>query len=196
MRQTGQRQVACRFRASKRSGSLPFSIYQSNGDLPALINAIALFREAVAAAPDCDAGRAACWSNLGASLWMLFERTGDMEALTGAIRVMREAVAAAPDGHPDRAMRMNNLGNALQAMSGRTGDADALTEAIQVTTAADAAAPHGHPNRAVNLIRSRGRPLDAVSNVPGTRRCWRRLSGSWGRPWVRPPMATLTAPCA
>ena len=124
-----------------------FSAYQGNGQFPALIDAIALFRKAAAAPGD----RAVYLANLGAALQLLFGRTGDLGALTEAIEVTREAVAAAPSGDPDLARYLGNLVGALQLLFGHTGDPGALTEAIRAGHDAVAATSNGHPYRAMCL---------------------------------------------
>ena len=67
-------------------------------------------RQAVAASPADDPGRAGYLSNLGAALLGRFVRTGDLADLDAAIDALRRAVAASPADHPGRTAMLSNLG--------------------------------------------------------------------------------------
>jgi tetratricopeptide (TPR) repeat protein len=136
--------------ASDRASRL-IRAYQSNGELPDLVNAIALLRDLVAVTPRNHPHHVVYLSDLGVTLQLLFERTGDIEALTEAIKVAREALAATPLDHPEYAASLRNLGIDLRVLFERTGDVEALTEAIRVAREALAAAPLDHPEYAASL---------------------------------------------
>ena len=77
-----------------------FSVYRSNGELPALIDAIALLYEAVAVTPDGHPDHAMYLSNLGTTLAALFGHTGDMQALAEAIQVRGKRSPSSPTATP------------------------------------------------------------------------------------------------
>jgi hypothetical protein len=127
------------------------SDYEHSGELPALTDAIALFREAAAAALVSDPNRGTHLNNLGAALRELCGRTGDMEALAEAIQATRDAIAATRVGDPKRVTYLRNLGDAFQELFGRTGDTDTLTQVIQARRDTVTATPDDHPRRAMYL---------------------------------------------
>ena len=88
-------------------------------------------RDAIAATPPQDPGRAGHQNNLGLALRTLAGATDDTDALAEAIQAHRNAVAATPPGHPDRPLYLGNLGDVRRAAAERDGDATALDAAIQ-----------------------------------------------------------------
>ena len=140
--------------------------YQRSGELSLLTEAVALFRDVIAATPADYPHRAAYLSNLGAALQKLSERTGDTALMGEAVQVCRDAVAAAPVGHPDRAVRLTNLGNALWPLFEYTGDTALLAEAVQVGRDTVAAISADHPDRAAYLT-NLGTALQTLSERTG-----------------------------
>ena len=140
--------------------------YQRTGELPLLTEAVALFRDAVAATPAGHPDRAGSLNNLGAALRVLAERTGDTAVLAEAVQASRDAVAATPADHPYRAAVLSTLGGALQALYERTGDTAVLTEAVALFRDAVAATPADHPDRA-GYLNNLGGALQELSGRTG-----------------------------
>lgn len=123
--------------------------YNRTQELSGLIEAITLFRAAMAAADD-DPDRCRYASNLGAAMRMLGERTGNVSQLAEAVEIHR-AAAADSHGHPDRHSILFNFGVALGSLSDHSADIALLAEAAQVGREAVAAAPRDYPDRGTVL---------------------------------------------
>jgi tetratricopeptide (TPR) repeat protein len=128
-----------------------FNAYHSTGQRELLDRAVALFRAALAAAPEGHPDRTACLSNLVGALRALFECIGEREVLVEAVRIGLAAVEATATDHPDRAGLLNNLGSTLQTLFERTGQLEVLVEAVAIGRAAVDGAPINHPDRAMYL---------------------------------------------
>ena len=118
------------------------------GDRAALDAAIDLFRQAVAASPADDPGRAAYLVNLCTALRTRSERTGDRADLDAAIDAGWQAVAASPADDPDRTASLASLGAALEIRSQQGGDRADMDTAIDLLRQAVAASPADDPGRA------------------------------------------------
>jgi tetratricopeptide (TPR) repeat protein len=120
--------------------------YNSTLEPSRLIEAITMFRAAVAAA-DGDPDRCRYLSNLGAALRMDAERTGNVSQLAEAAEIQRAAVACA-DGHAERGSILFNLCAALASWSEYSDDTGLLIEAVQAGREAVTATPAGDSDRA------------------------------------------------
>ena len=124
-----------------------YTIYERNGVVALLQEAIRLALVAVAATPDGHPERPGRLDTLGALLFTRFERFRAWEDLLEAILRGEEAVAATLVDHPHRPERLSNQGNYLSARFDRTGALEDLQEAIRLGEEAVAATPVDHPHR-------------------------------------------------
>jgi hypothetical protein len=138
----------------------------STGDLAALDEAIALYREEIDELPPTSIGRGLRLSSLGDALRLRTEMSGDQSFLGEAVTVLRDAVSASPTGHAHRTASLTALGNALRLRAQITGDSGALSEAIQVLRAAVEAAQDARPDRAAALL-DLGSTLWGAANTEG-----------------------------
>ena len=127
------------------------TIYERNGVVALLQEAIRLALVAVAATPEGHHKRPGRLNILGTLLFTRFRRFGAWEDLQEAIRLSEEAVAATPMGHPDRPGRLSNLGHRLSTRFHRTGALEDSQEALRRSREAVATIPVGHPDRPMML---------------------------------------------
>ncbi|MEV6871687.1 CHAT domain-containing protein [Amycolatopsis sp. NPDC051128] len=124
---------------------------ENSGDVSALDEAIALYREVLQIASVDSADKALYLAKLGDSLRVRIELTGDRLSLSEAVSVLRDAVTAAPEAHTYKSISLAALGNALRLRAQVTGDSGALSEAVQVLRAAVEASQPGRPEQASSL---------------------------------------------
>ena len=136
--------------------------FRRSAELADLRNAIALFREGLAAAPADGAERARRLSNLGAALRLLSEQEDNRECLAEAVQVLREGASisaeggdsTASEGQSDRWIYQANLCAALATLSERTaskGGVNLLSEAVAAGRAAVAGASASGADRGAAL---------------------------------------------
>ena len=140
---------------------------QESGE-PALLGvAVALTRDAVAAASPGDPNLPSCLMNLVAYLSIRFEMKGASADLDAAIDAGRRALAMIPAGNPNRPLALSNLGNSLSTRYERDQDIEDLNAAIDITQQALAAAPAGPAMVAAlnNLGLSLARRYERTGNI-------------------------------
>jgi tetratricopeptide (TPR) repeat protein len=143
--------------------------YRRTGEIRELMEAVTLFRAALAATPRADPVRGRRLSNLSAALRMLSEQTQDEAELEEAIQTLRDAVAVTPDNDEDRAKYLSNLCAALVTSAGRTDGtriAELLIEAVQAGREAVAAASSDDPDRG-SMLSGLGSALTSLSGSTG-----------------------------
>ena len=92
--------------------------------------AVAVARQAKAAAPYGHHGRTLALDNLGAALQLRFERLEVLADINEAVTAGRLAVAETPDYYPIRTSYLSNLILALRKRFERTGNQEDVDEAI------------------------------------------------------------------
>ena len=127
------------------------TIYERNGVVTLLQEAIRLALVAVRATPDGHPERPGRSNTLGVLLFTRFKRFGAWEDLHEAICRCEEAVAATPVDHPDRPGWLNNLGNLLSIRFDQAGAPEDLQEAIRLGEEVVAATPVDHPDHPASL---------------------------------------------
>jgi tetratricopeptide (TPR) repeat protein len=139
--------------------------YESTGDKPALIEAAAAGRQAVALGSPAGPARSAshgqtdhvtALTSLATTLRYLSSQSGELAYLEEAAQVGRDAVAGIPapaDGTADgfRAAALNNLGSVLMSLGDRTGDSTVLRESARAHREAVAISPADTLDRAKRL---------------------------------------------
>jgi hypothetical protein len=128
--------------------------YHRSGELTYLVTAVALFRDALAAASGDPESEARHLSNLGSAIRQLFEETGNVASLTEAVQLQRQAVAITAGSEGDHWMYQSNLCAVLGTLAGRTaGRAGValLTEAVTAGRAAVAGAGASGADRGTAL---------------------------------------------
>ncbi len=120
-----------------------FGDYERTGRLDLLDAAIALFRDAVAAA---SSDRPVCLSNLGVALYVRFERSGQQTDLDEAVTAFRDAVTTTPPDHPDHPGYLYRVALLLGLRFGLTGQQADLDKLITVGREVVTATPPEHPD--------------------------------------------------
>ncbi|MGW1061192.1 CHAT domain-containing protein [Micromonospora rubida] len=118
-------------------------LFEQNGNVAALDEAIAAGRSAMSEAAGDDPNLAGYLTHLADSLRVLFERDGDVAVLREAVAIGRQAVRALGDDHDRRYLPLTSLGTALLLLYRRVGAVALLDEAVEACRAAAAAAPEG-----------------------------------------------------
>ena len=145
------RQLADPGGEAKTLSNLAFALrtwFERTGELPAVDEAIAAARAAVAAALPKDPYRAEYLAHLGGALLSRFRWTGDVLSLNEAFSAVRQAVDTTNSWDPHRAEHLSDLSAVLLAQFRTTGDLTDLDEAVAAGRAAVAAAHPDSPGRA------------------------------------------------
>jgi len=120
--------------------------FERIGNLPDILEAIAVLQQAVHLTPNGHAYMPALLNNLGISFACRFERTGDFSDVSEAIAVHQRAVQLTPNGNADMPDLLDSLGNSLLCRFTRTSDLSDVSEAISVQQRAVKLALNGHAN--------------------------------------------------
>ena len=141
-------------------------------DSSALVEAVELFRQAVAAAHPGD-DIAGMRANLAEALRLRYRSTGGRERalLDQAVEQARQAVAAAA-GHPLRPRFQSNLALILLDRYTAARRPTDLAEAATLARQAVGATPTGHPNRAERMLILSGIRRMELAHASGPRRWW------------------------
>lgn len=134
-------------KASRDAGIELLTAYLTTGRFEQLTEAVARFRETLAALGAADAHRDNDLNNLVAALSVLAERRNDTDVVREAVAAGREAVAISRH-HKLRVRYLDNLGGVLRLLAVRTGDLATLREAAEVAREAVAGLTSGHPRLA------------------------------------------------
>jgi hypothetical protein len=132
-------------------GAAAFGEHERTGRPELLDEAVAAFREVMAAAGPDHPNAVVFLSNLGGTLYARFELAGDPADLDAAIDTGRRAVESAPHGHPHLGAFLSNLGGSLCARFELAGDPADLDAAIDAGRRAVESAPPGHPDQATYM---------------------------------------------
>lgn len=116
------------------------TLFEANGDLAALREAIQAGREAMSLQPS-EASNPSVVSN---ALGLLHRATEEPKALDEAVRLALLALRLTPAGDRDHPMRLSNLAGLFQMRYLATGDTDAVTDGIETGRAARALARSDH----------------------------------------------------
>lgn len=124
------------------------AVYERDGEIVVLKDAIAALRAAVAAAirPQDEA---MALSNLGLMVRTRGERTGRAADLAEAVALGSKALALTAPGDADRRARLTNLATALLVLFERTGEPRTLAEAVVAAERAADGCPPGDPHYAM-----------------------------------------------
>lgn len=132
----------------RREGIELLTAHLSTGRPELLTEAVARFRDTIAATGPHSAHRANDLNNLVAALALLSERDNDTATVREAVAAGREAVTITPRHHKLRVRYLDNLGGVLRVLAMRTGELATLREAAEVAREAVAGLSPHHPRLA------------------------------------------------
>lgn len=151
--------------------------YKQTGQLPQLLEAIALYREAIHLVPAEHPNRSMYLNLLSSALHRQFRSTEELALLIEAVAMARQAVAHTPADHPFRAVHLGTLGYSLHTLSERTDDVELLGELVTIARQvveypdhADLAASINNLSVALQALYRRTQELDLLTEAVATAR--------------------------